>query len=344
MGGTAKGALVPELLGETDVDKIALYDSVRRMNAEAKACGILDHEASPQSDDTKRTYGRIWTRDQESKTGLEGVSGRSWHTHKSALRWGMSEAFRKAKTGQGQAQRRGDVEEAQKLVDEALELVERWKALETAEKPQRSPRSRSKRLHVPRTEDWQMGVWKAAKSQHKDAVAVVWASGCRPIEMERGITVDLDQDGDPVLTITGGKARIDKHGNQIGQKERQITLSRFCILGLRLVDMCHDGPTTIRMKRKRLEKVLEEAGKRAGLKNRLSAYVFRHQVGGDMKAGGDQEETAKVLGHVSGESQQHYGHWKQAKSGTIVRVKASSPVRKLGTRFETRPSMEGPGF
>jgi len=329
---------------EQTMDKLALYDSVRTMNSLAKECGILDHEASPQSDDTKRTYGRIWTKDQESKQGLEGVSGRSWHVHKAALKWGMSEAFRKAKTGQGQAQRRGDVEEAQKLVDEALELVDRWKALEAAEKPERSPRSRSKRLHVPRTEDWQMSVWEAARNQHKDAVAVVWASGCRPIELEHGITVDLDQDGNPMLTIAGGKARIDKHGNQIGQKERQITVSRFCILGLTLVDMCHNGPTTIRMKRKRLEKVLEEAGKKAGLKARLSAYTFRHQVGAEMKANGHQEDTAKALGHVSGESQQHYGHRKQAKAGSIVRVQASSPVRKLGTRFETKPRMEGPGF
>lgn len=326
------------------MDKRALFDSVRRMNAEAEACGILGHEGSPESPDSKRTYGRIWAKDQETKKGLEGVSARSWHVHKAALKWGLSEAFRKAKTAQGQAQRRGDVEGAQRLVDEALEALERWRAVEAAEKPERTPRSRSKRRQVPRDETWQMDVLKRTREQHRDAVLVVWASGCRPIELERGIVVDLDQDGEPVLKIQGGKARIDKDGNQIGQKEREVTISRWTFLGQMLADMCQDGPTTITMKRKRLEKVLEEAGEKAGLKHRLSAYTFRHQFGAEMKANGDQEETAKALGHVSGESQQHYGHRKQAKAGSVVRVKATSPVRKLGTRFENRPRMEGPGF
>lgn len=332
--GELEAASVAETL-EGQMDKLAFFDSVRTMNETAKACGILEHEGSPASKDSLKTYTRIWKRDQEARTGLEGVSGRSWYVHRAALRWGLSESFRKLKTAQGQAQRRGDFEVAEEIVREAQETLERWKALETAEKPQRAPRSRSKRSDVPRDLDWQQRVWKATEKEHRAAVAVVWATGCRPAELAKGVEIREDQDGDLVVTINGAKV---SERTKAGQPERQVTVSRYSIPGMLLGELVNKGPVMVSIDRRKLERVLEKAGKMAGLKKRLSAYTFRHQFAAEMKVNGDQEATAQALGHVSGKSSSRYGHHRQAKAGSIVSVKASEPVRHVTQGYEVRAS------
>lgn len=307
------------------MDREQVSQAVREMNARAEAVGIKGHESAPKSPDSLRTYEGIWRRQGEAWTGLASVSRASFHVHKSALKWGLSRAYKEARKAQDQAQRKWDWEGAAEWIREAERIMDRWVEVEATPRPENGRPRASKRRHVPRDQSWASRVYEAAKEAEKPAVAVLWATGLRPIELDRGAFVDVDQDGNPTVTIRGAKVRAG-----VGQPSRTLTISRLTEVGRTLLD--HRGPVS--MDRDQTEEVLERLGQELGLRHRLSGYVFRHAFASELHADGDREATAKALGHVSGQSQGRYGSHAQATraGGSMLRVEASRPVRRVEAR------------
>jgi hypothetical protein len=63
----------------------------------------------------------------------------------------------------------------------------------------------------------------------------------------------------------------------------------------------------------------------------VSPYVFRHQLGADLKAANvNRELIAKVLGHLSDFSQSKYGRRRNGGRGSIlpVAMKTSSTIKR----------------
>jgi integrase len=78
------------------------------------------------------------------------------------------------------------------------------------------------------------------------------------------------------------------------------------------------------------------------LKNKPTAYSFRHDFASQLKAanGEDSVITAAALGHASTKTQGCYGYVKSGRSGGVVcrQATASDPIRTPRTSREQRLS------
>lgn len=325
-------------------NKTQLIEFVRDIHARSQAAGIVQHKPQINSPDTKRTYARIIQRDQVEDTGMQGVSRASWYVHRGALLAGYALAFKAERKAMDKAQRAGDIEEAWRHAQNASEALSRFTRAKDAEKPAERSRSRSKKLSAPLNDDWQAKAWKAAPAAVKPVVAVLWAVGCRPKELEMGVGIELDDEGNPVLTIPGAKC---SESTQAGQKQRRIVVDRLTHQGRVLASMAANGRVLVQRNRKTLSNDLEKLGQRIGMESRLSAYDFRHVTASELKLLHDEELTAIALGHASARSQKRYGHHSRGEGrGAVKSATATTPVRRLGegpSWCNTNPPSATPG-
>lgn len=305
------------------MDEKVIFERVKTVCSMAKDAGIADYKSQAKSADSIRSYDRIWKRAVANGEWLDKVSRASFPIHKSALRAKLAEEYRRLMRLQDMSVKLGNLEAAEKAIREAEAVVQRWKFVNQAVRPTERQKSRSKRLKVPKSSDWQMDTYEACRNDlERGLVTVMWATGCRPKEIEQGIAIRSCEDGIEV-TVLGAKV---SETTQAGQPERTLTVSNHTTAGMLLEEF---NGQTLSMDRKKLENALVKIGRKAKLKHRLSGYTFRHQAGSDSKAAGDIEMTAKVLGHASAKSQKRYGHPNQAKGGAVVKATATVPVRWL---------------
>jgi hypothetical protein len=141
------------------------------------------------------------------------------------------------------------------------------------------------------------------------ALAVLWITGCRPAEIEKGIELVAGRD-QLVVKITGAKCE-DAGGRERGQPTRHIGFSvdananpalRF--LHALAVQSAADGTGryTIRHNKDYRYNSVVALGRSAfpKLRTRISPYCFRHQVASDLKAAASDreitlEQAAKVM-------------------------------------------------
>jgi len=225
-------------------------------------------------------------------------------------------------------QKAGRLQEALEAAQDASWAIQRWEMTRDAERPQESPRKgrkASKRVGLPQADDWRSQVWMAADLDEQAGVAIVWATGCRPIELENG--VDLEDHGDTItVTIPGAKVSERTMG---GQPWRTITVDGSSDAGRALRSaLGRRTKATIQVGRTQLAWTLERVGRQLGFKRRLSAYSFRHAVGSDAKTTMDKAEVAAVLGHASDRSQQSYGVRGHGRGRAILGATASRTVRQ----------------
>lgn len=199
-----------------------------------------------------------------------------------------------------------------------------------------------------REELWAMGsspTWRESRPQLLPALAVLWLTGCRPAELTSGVLIGMRDD---VLAIeVRGAKLVDAGGRQRGQPIRQyvfklnapdaidhpaLLLLRH-LAGASKLDEKGSRMITVRHDADYLYNCVVALGRATypTMRTRISPYVFRHQVGSDLKADPDVslEDAAKAMGHLSDRSIGQYGHAVHGRKGGRGRVK---PVAVRATR------------
>ena len=140
--------------------------------------------AQEASETTRKQYSRIIAR-RLADTGpdLDGLSRASWYPARAALKVGLAGRVHAAMKAQSDAQ--GGITKAAKLVRIADRAMDQLAALETAQAPPPVKVKNSARQHLPRG-SWQARTYETATPAMKPAIAVLWATGCRPEEIGGG--------------------------------------------------------------------------------------------------------------------------------------------------------------
>jgi integrase len=291
----------------------------------------------------KRASKRIALNQKDCGRLMEGVSARSWHTVKAALLHVISQEYMAARRACDALQKTGDWDGAGKQAVIARRAVIAYDKVQASERPELTKKRATKRHTLPRSDDWQALVYETASPVQKEAIAVMWAAGARPDEVERGVEVKwvkkLDTDAEErylMVTIKGAKITETS-----GQEERAIVIDPSSGAGQILAShMSEYDRIIVERGAKRLNKDFEGIREKTGFQT--SPYSLRHQFSANLKAefGPDRaDEVAKAMGHATSRSQGRYGSPRQAQSGKtgVVMVAASRPVK------ETRSSTKYPG-
>lgn len=333
-------------------EKAALFEIVRQARDLGKARGLVERvkAGSEVSEDTAATYSATTARrlNLDAKSGgqiMAGVSAASWHATRAALLWGASRAWHQEMRAQDAAQKADDVAGAMRHARRALTAAEVVGKIEVAEKPQEPKKRRaSKRASLPKAADWQARVYEAATEAQRPAVALLWATGCRPAEVGKGVDLVRDDRGRLLVRIPGAKVH---EGHSAGQPVRMLLIDEHTEAGRALAAVLGtQKKATIQRKAERLNK--DFAAIRARIGGSASPYSMRHQVSADLKAGMGQdnaEEIAAALGHRSTRSQGRYGSVQQAKGSSAIKAaRATYPVRDRRSAPEKAVEDRGPGL
>jgi|OpeIllAssembly_1097287.scaffolds.fasta_scaffold68637_1 hypothetical protein len=188
--------------------------------------------------------------------------------------------------------------------------------------------------------DWRSDVVAAAakaRSAYLLPIAVLMASACRPVEVEKGLNVRVDGDGAVVCRIKGAKCDPGKSG----QEWREVVVKDDGSLEVKVLKQAIEqarlegrldanGALEIRV---RSAKGLGAAVSRYGEgvstpSHRVSAYSARHQGASDLKgAGASYEERATVLGHLVDRTCQMYGNAASGSGKRRLTARAARPVK-----------------
>ncbi len=215
---------------------------------------------------------------------------------------------------------------------------------------------KSKQQLVPKLgKNWRAEIFEAMKPKKQtrrpvsmvlQATAVLWATGCRPSEIEKGVEVSLDNEtGNLTLLVTGAKTGKSTNGqmeSDRGIKFRWITLQRDMTPATELLaELIEKAGKSITVKydSNGLGNKISDRGFELFNKKGVSPYCFRHAMGCDLKSCDlmDDVERSQVMGHLSVESLSKYGRRRRGGKGArpILSVKTSEMPH--GTLTHTPP-------
>jgi integrase len=207
-------------------------------------------------------------------------------------------------------------------------------------KPVRKSKSTSVRYAE---EGWEAKVLRAVPEKYKLAWALQCATGCRPAELARGVTLLRAEDGSILFRVKGAKV-----GPASGHEWREITLTAddsaiVKALGSWLTRMS-SAKTAFELKDKvntycrAIARACKKSFPGINLQKQLSAYSARHQRKADWKSAGlTRDELAKALGHRSTRSAAYYGRYAKRRK-SAVKPKA---VRASGlVKFRPHPTLQ----
>jgi integrase len=310
---------------ETDeLDRI-----VREAERIGLALGLLDRAKAwtKLHESTKQTYDRVLRCRVE--TGMNAVSRESWRSTRAAIVTAASLQWALALTSQRETMKAEGLATAGEEARRALFFALLAKDALEADKPdQRSAPRRSKRAVLSRLPaEFQKSVYQAATDTQRPAVAVLWATGCRPAELEKGARVCLEEDC-LVVELRGAKVTA-----RTGHTWRRLYIDRRTAAGRALLEQLGQR-TTMEVQRKAKRIANDFADIRARLGHGfegLSPYCMRHAASADAKASDEMnpEEVAGMMGHVSTRTQSRYGTARQSKGGAsaVTFVQTERPVR-----------------
>ncbi len=181
----------------------------------------------------------------------------------------------------------------------------------------------------------------ARASRIVDAVALLWATGCRPAELEKGVSVQLVGkqlvimiEGAKVGKIDNGEVKADR-----GIAKRRLTLdadlndatrrlAAIAAKGVKGVATVGYNAGTMRVVMNRLSRAVLGVSKAKNPPS-ISAYSFRHAMASDLKSCDTltDEERAQVMGHLAVDSIQAYGRRRRG-GGAVSPIKAVATSRK----------------
>lgn len=308
--------------------KAALFAEVAKTTEIAKRGGVLERPKTGKSDKTMALYARLSRSrvDVSAKNGgrlMEGVTSQSWHTTKAAVLHRLATEYRHWRQVGDKALDFGEAVEAAQRARYAVVAFEKVTAMQ---RPPREPaQSLSKgRTLPPVSLPWQEQVLASATATQRPFIALLWATGCRPAEIEAGVTVRRVSGGIEI-EIPGAKVTETN-----GQPRRRILIDAKSKAGMHLdIALGSEREVTLSRKAKRLGNDFADIKRRTGL-SAVSAYSFRHQVSADLKAAGtDPQAIAHVLGHASERTQGRYGKPARGRAGggMILDAIASREVR-----------------
>jgi integrase len=188
---------------------------------------------------------------------------------------------------------------------------------------------------------WRATVFAAMKpektSRLASSVALLWATGCRPVEIEKGVRVSMDN-GQLLVEIQGAKHGLIDNGDVVadrGLEWRKLKINPALNAATEyLARLVKSGPVVVEYNKNSLRTRLNEIGRLAIRKMpegvTISPYTFRHAMGSDVKSCDDytDEERSMVLGHLSMDSLSVYGR-RRHKGGVkpVASVEASATPR-----------------
>lgn len=305
--------------------KSKLFDFIKQTTAQVKEAKLLDRKADGKSERTLDLYRRLSaTRVTVTKDGagrlMDGVTSASWHTTRAAVLHQLAEECRRWRSV---ADRSPDFNEAREAAMKARRAVMAFRDVSQMPKPPSQKPRQSKRVTLPRMK-WQRIAFDAATKAQRPAVLVLWATGCRPAEIERGVTIKRTEGGGIVAEIIGAKVT-----EQNGQPHRRITIDPSSEPG-RIISMMlgQKKGAVVKRRAKRIAADFADIRARSGLPS-ISAYSYRHQATSDMKARDDAPaKIAEALGHASERTQARYGSADRGHAGSaIVGAEAEREVR-----------------
>jgi integrase len=201
---------------------------------------------------------------------------------------------------------------------------------------------------------WRATIFEAMKPQKQSrlasSVALLWATGCRPVEIEKGVRVSLDG-GQLLVEIQGAKHGLIDNGDVVadrGLEWRKLKINpKLNAATEYLARLVESGPVVVDYNKNSLRTRLNEFGRLAIRKLpdgvTISPYTFRHAMGSDVKSCDDytDEERSMVLGHLSMESLSVYGR-RRHKGGVkpVTSVDASATPRG---EYTDSPKTSKPG-
>lgn len=191
--------------------------------------------------------------------------------------------------------------------------------------------------------DWRARLFEIVKgrkqtkpSQLPEAVAVLWCTGCRPAELEAGITY-MQERGKLVIRVEGAKHGVIDNGQvqaERGMAWRLMSIDPNLHPGARyLYDLAGPDdhkPRKLSYNKNSIRSRINEVGREvlAKLKDApsLSPYSFRHAMASDLKSCDEltDEKRSQVMGHLSVESLESYGRRRRGGGGV-------SPVKQVKT-------------
>lgn len=174
-------------------------------------------------------------------------------------------------------------------------------------------------------------------SKYRMALLTAALSGCRPCELEKGISVYMTDDHVNFL-IEGGKVDENK-----GQPFRTISHPKSSTNEL-LHELIQEIPNprqaiTVSIKKavnftqeiRRIGKELWPAHPES-----ITAYCFRHQFASDLKKTHNGEDVSKALGHSTNKTRKRYGHHAQQRGDTShIIISASRPIKNVASNKPT---------
>lgn len=340
-----------KVLGGADgqASKSAFFERVRMAREAGKQLKLLDRAKAGDevSETTAGTYAATVARrmDLTTKDGgqlLDGVSASSWHATKAALAWGAARAWRDEMRAADRAQKAGEMASSAAHIERAIRAARVMVRIDRAERPEPTKKRATKRATLPKAEGWQARIFDAATPAQRPAVALLWATGCRPAEVEKGVDITRDKHGRLVVRIPGAKVHA---GHGAGQPVRHLLIDEESDAGRALASVLGEASAvTIKRAAARINKDFAAIRERIG--GKASPYSMRHQMGADLKAafGADGAETvAAAMGHRTTRSQGRYGSVKQAKGGGSIKdARATFAVKETRPSVRSAPEKSGP--
>ena len=182
--------------------------------------------------------------------------------------------------------------------------------------------------------DWREQIWQAIPETNaslRSAVAILQLTGCRPCELAKGITVELNSenaDWGEVLLFTTLGAKVgkipDRNGtlHDRGQPERNVVVPITSPPAIYLAKLiAASGTQVIGYHAKGISNRLSEMSHRLYPRRQehISAYCYRHAFGSAIKdTVTDASTRAAALGHLSDYSQGRYGRPSKGGKGTVA--------------------------
>jgi len=174
-------------------------------------------------------------------------------------------------------------------------------------------------------------------SKYTKAIAFLAISGCRPAELEKGVSLGLREDGSIKLCIESIKTHDDKYG----QKTREFTVKSDSIEHQYLVDLMKksNNQTWIQIESaKKLGAQMCKYSKKVfpRMKSFISPYTYRHQFARKAKAAlNEKVDVAVALGHSNDKSQRFYANASKNAGGMQIKeLEGTREVKQISQTSE----------
>ena len=170
-------------------------------------------------------------------------------------------------------------------------------------------------------DDWREQLAELSKGQYRLPTLVSLISGCRPAELEKGILLELRNQGF-YITIQGAKVK-----ENAGQEIRQFKLADHVITDELSTFLSTQPSKQFIVQVQKGNSVtthLREIGKKLWprRKETITCYTARHGMAADCKAaihaGADPDLVSQVLGHVVDKTATYYGNRFQSGGTSVV--------------------------